>query len=924
MATELADCYDDIAPAEGVLETSSERPATTRVDYSQNDLTQSKPQDLLQSTIQVQTLMPENERTSYLHRPVLGMDYDSIAPVSLDLNYLRYSWSPPGLGPLGSCLLAVVDSDLDLNILHAEKNAFKGPWTLAQSLDLNLGWTEDSMKPGSQRFRTLGTQVLDADWSPMVTTEDGQRCSILAASTRSGEVVFWSLTRSRTNGNTLDGTQTIFRVKVAAFAVNQITWDACFEQQSVPGKARFTLLCVDPRSGPFALSVSLTPNGSVSEVCHYLKPEPPPDKPQIGLLRLLPRSPEWRECDHGIIITTPGQVRIWLGALAEAKSDSGREIQFSSASSDHQHSPSGGEWFIFNLSPVSLDSMDASRAYSRDSHSVAVALDFEQQAHGAAGLCAIVTLASGLRYRIPFGASMARGGKGSSIAYPLPRLASTVRRKNLILEGLEQQVEAIQSVGAWSSLQNDIDGSTITPSSLITTVLAAQSDDEIAAYRVLTHHVNKLTFLLSLPAGRGHALSATSNAQALYISAIEQGLAGEDPSHVHSTGIETSIQAFQPALAIYHSSLTVAERRSKGSTSPLNSTREALLNILTDACERAELAWSKEGADGASHGQSNPATRHKAIRRKRLYWLALWALEQSNTSHQATAKSKEAVTSSSTARLRARLSRLELRSRARLIVSYLVSFLDDVDEASKQSQSRRDLLISVSRMVLAALHQYEDNLSDEPEANVSSEGNRAISGNRLWLSECIKSLDKALKARMQKDALSRASEQIDLGEQCPACQQPILLEAELLPKEEEGEASRGGTASMNKGQPHDSTNESKPAPTIGIPKYARCQGAGHVWRRCGKTFAVLATADVKTCVGCRLKVQIQSNRGDDYTALTTQSKVGAQGRPSSGKRKRAPDESPSDERPRSSGGRGDEVEGDDHCHMCGNVWIQLG
>ncbi|KAJ1029018.1 hypothetical protein NDA18_002649 [Ustilago nuda] len=85
--------------------------------------------------INIKTFL-ENE-PSIRRRTMLEADHSAVDARFLNLQWSSASWSKPGMGPNGSCLILATTSELDLFILGAPSNAWTGEWKLLHALDLS-------------------------------------------------------------------------------------------------------------------------------------------------------------------------------------------------------------------------------------------------------------------------------------------------------------------------------------------------------------------------------------------------------------------------------------------------------------------------------------------------------------------------------------------------------------------------------------------------------------------------------------------------------------------------------------------------------------------------------------------------------------------------------------------------------------------
>ena len=174
------------------------------------------------------------------------------------------AWSPAGLGPLGTPLIAALDSEFDLNLLQATHNALRGPWSLHRCLNAHQSRLPEGETPQQQRLRTLGDQVTHSAWSRKYSRSS----ALLAAGTRSGEVLIWNCQGSEHVSDPV-------RIQVADQIVQEVLWadKIVLEAGDTPsGTPRLTLAAIIARKGVRLLDVFVS---SAGIQCTLLDEQPP-------------------------------------------------------------------------------------------------------------------------------------------------------------------------------------------------------------------------------------------------------------------------------------------------------------------------------------------------------------------------------------------------------------------------------------------------------------------------------------------------------------------------------------------------------------------------------------------------------------------------------------------------------------------------
>lgn len=156
---------------------------------------------------------------SHRRRLLIESDHSSTDARFLNPQWCSATWSKPGLGPHGSCLILATTSELDLFILGAPRNAWTGEWILLHAVqadpiahltELDLAASvEDDLRDDSDRVvfsrsRTLlrkkqmATEVLCASYAYIERPDPSQNTTAtqgtttyVVAGTRSGHIAVW-------------------------------------------------------------------------------------------------------------------------------------------------------------------------------------------------------------------------------------------------------------------------------------------------------------------------------------------------------------------------------------------------------------------------------------------------------------------------------------------------------------------------------------------------------------------------------------------------------------------------------------------------------------------------------------------------------------------------------------------------------------
>lgn len=161
------------------------------------------PHSVIQINVKTFLVDEHSER----RRILLESDYSSVDPRFQNVQWTSASWSRPGMGPHGSCLILAATSELDLFVLGAPRNAWTGEWKLLHALDLNpvaeLAGLDTAPLSQSAAFDTkvftesrallrkkqMATEVLCASFFHL---EESVPSAYIVAGTRSGHLVVWN------------------------------------------------------------------------------------------------------------------------------------------------------------------------------------------------------------------------------------------------------------------------------------------------------------------------------------------------------------------------------------------------------------------------------------------------------------------------------------------------------------------------------------------------------------------------------------------------------------------------------------------------------------------------------------------------------------------------------------------------------------
>ncbi|TFY72445.1 hypothetical protein EVG20_g550 [Dentipellis fragilis] len=193
-----------------------------------------KPLDLFRTVI-------ECDRVILHHWPSESQEWGSVALGSLDISLRSVTASPGSLTADGRCLLAVLNSNLELSLWGPVKNHLKGRWDKLQDITSFLK-TVGAGDAESEIQRLLQAQTVCASWSTQadfsVTPSPDHDGSLLAVGNRAGSVVFLRLLDMPVEENYFEHTASI---TVTKRWVNHLAWSPWSSSGS--NKCTATLAC---------------------------------------------------------------------------------------------------------------------------------------------------------------------------------------------------------------------------------------------------------------------------------------------------------------------------------------------------------------------------------------------------------------------------------------------------------------------------------------------------------------------------------------------------------------------------------------------------------------------------------------------------------------------------------------------------------
>ncbi|KAF9220011.1 hypothetical protein BS17DRAFT_854039 [Gyrodon lividus] len=168
--------------------------------------------------------MIETTRGQIHSWPSIYQGWGSLSLGSLDVSVRAVACSPSGLTSRGRCVLAVLNSNMEVSLWAAGKNHLKGEWSNIQDVTgyiLNLPGIGQDIDEAS---RTLGSQVVSIAWSGQphfgIYPAPLLDASILAVGTRAGSVKIFRFAGADSDGTVF----LIHEVKTSEEWITHLAW----------------------------------------------------------------------------------------------------------------------------------------------------------------------------------------------------------------------------------------------------------------------------------------------------------------------------------------------------------------------------------------------------------------------------------------------------------------------------------------------------------------------------------------------------------------------------------------------------------------------------------------------------------------------------------------------------------------------------
>ncbi|KAI9573929.1 transcription factor IIIC subunit delta N-term-domain-containing protein [Boletus coccyginus] len=198
--------------------------------------------------------MIETMRTQTHTWPSISQGWGSLALGSLDLSVRAVTCSPSGLTSRGRCVIAVLNSNMEVSLWAAGKNHLKGEWLRIQDVTACL-LDIPRLEHIDETAWILGIQVMSIAWSsqpswgfypaPLVDA------SILALGTRAGSVKLFRFER----GDKSEGAVSpIGEVKLCENWITNIAWSPWLIHSG--GQCRCLLACATGDGGVLLINIS--------------------------------------------------------------------------------------------------------------------------------------------------------------------------------------------------------------------------------------------------------------------------------------------------------------------------------------------------------------------------------------------------------------------------------------------------------------------------------------------------------------------------------------------------------------------------------------------------------------------------------------------------------------------------------------------
>ncbi|KAF8509836.1 transcription factor IIIC subunit delta N-term-domain-containing protein [Gautieria morchelliformis] len=195
----------------------------------------------------------ELEKTPTHHWPFDCQEWATVSLGSLDMSWVSITLSPTNLSEGLCCLMAALNTNLEVSLWAPSKNYLTGEWSKVQDVTQVIKDYGDMSAAAVQR--TLNAQVRCISWSGQTDMGEGKGCidgSLLALGNRAGRVIFMRLARVDV-GQRL---QIVASLDVADDWITHLAWRPWVETN--PGSFRASLACGTADGGIVIVSVSVS------------------------------------------------------------------------------------------------------------------------------------------------------------------------------------------------------------------------------------------------------------------------------------------------------------------------------------------------------------------------------------------------------------------------------------------------------------------------------------------------------------------------------------------------------------------------------------------------------------------------------------------------------------------------------------------
>ncbi|KDQ13011.1 hypothetical protein BOTBODRAFT_56326 [Botryobasidium botryosum FD-172 SS1] len=245
-----------------------------------------------------------------------SLAYSTVAFGAADLAWRSASWSPTNLTPAAGCVLAALNSNMEVSIWAPVKNHLKGQWKQLQDItELMKNLPHPTLTPGPESItaQVLNSQTMSLEWSKQVDLDTssavGVDGSLLALGTRGGCVVLMRF----------DGIESMHHVETVHVAERWIT-DLCWTNWTVVTEGQYStmLACAIDDGSIVIISISqelCVSEGTTEDIAHNVNMEIKMDMdPSTGDGKTI-TSIKWIEIeriDEPILVwTKPGTLHRW-------------------------------------------------------------------------------------------------------------------------------------------------------------------------------------------------------------------------------------------------------------------------------------------------------------------------------------------------------------------------------------------------------------------------------------------------------------------------------------------------------------------------------------------------------------------------------------------------------------------------------------